>query len=90
MVERLQGTITSLAKHELKLMLVAYPDACRACRNMQARVFDPVDAPPVPLKECLTPPCRCRYEVYDPRSVVSRLLGAGVDAVRRVADHVRS
>jgi hypothetical protein len=70
-----------LARQGLKVMLVAHPDACRICRNLQGRIFDPPAAPPLPLEECLTPPCRCRYEGYDARSVVSRLLRAGVNAV---------
>jgi hypothetical protein len=70
-----------LAKQGLKVMLVAHPDACRICRSMQGRIFDPLTAPPLPLEECLTPPCRCRYESYDARTVVSRLLRAGVNAV---------
>jgi hypothetical protein len=71
-----------LAKQGLKVMLVAHPDACRICRNLQGRIFDPLTAPPLPLEGCLTPPCRCRYESYDARTVVSRLLRAGVNAVR--------
>lgn len=76
-----QAVQVDLAKQGLKVMLVAHPDACRTCRNMQGRIFDPLGAPPLPLEECLTPPCRCRYEAYDARSVVSRLLKAGVRAV---------
>ena len=70
-----------LARQGLKVMMVAHPDACRICRNLQGRIFDPLLAPPLPLEECLTPPCRCRYEGYDARSVVSRLLRAGMNAV---------
>lgn len=83
MIENVQARLVGLGGHDLKVMFVAYPDACRACRSLQARIFDPGDAPPLPLKDCLTPPCRCRYERYDPRSVVSRLLRAGVDAVKQ-------
>lgn len=72
-----------LANRGLKAMFVACPDACRACRSMQGRVFEPLEAPALPLRECLTPPCRCWYEGYDPRGVVSRLLRAGVDAAKR-------
>ena len=78
---RFQQTGVDLARQDLKLMLVAHPDACRICRNLQGRIFDPSAAPPLPLEGCLTPPCRCRYETYDARSVVSRLLRAGVKAV---------
>lgn len=82
MAEYLQEPLVGLAKQGLKVMLVAHPDACRACRSLQGRIFDPLVAPALPLEECLTPPCRCRYEAYDARSVVSRLLSAGVDAVK--------
>jgi hypothetical protein len=72
----------AVAKQGLKVMFVAHPDACRVCRGLQGRIFDPLEAPPLPLEGCLTPPCRCRYERYDPRLVISRLLSAGVDAVK--------
>jgi hypothetical protein len=78
---RVQEMPVDLAKQGLKVMLIAHPDACRICRNLQGRIFDPLAAPPLPLEECLTPPCRCRYEGYDARFVVSRLLRAGVNAV---------
>jgi hypothetical protein len=71
-----------VAKQGLKVMFVAHPDACRVCRGLQGRIFDPLEAPPLPLEGCLTPPCRCRYERYDPRVVISRLLSAGVNAVK--------
>jgi len=81
MADSLQEILVDLAGRGLKVMFVAYPDACRACRKLQGRVFGPLEAPPIPVKVCLTPPCRCRYEAYDPRVVVARLLAAGVDAV---------
>jgi hypothetical protein len=73
--------LTSVARQGLKVIFVAQPDACRACRRLQGRIFDPLKALPIPVSDCLTPPCRCRYEGYDARSVVTRLLTAGVDAV---------
>lgn len=82
MVENVQEMLVNLAEQGLKVLFVAHPDACRACRTMQGRIFDPLTAPALPLEGCVTPPCRCRYEGYDPRSVVSRLLNAGVDAVK--------
>jgi hypothetical protein len=82
MAENIQEMPVDLAQQGLKVLYVARPDACRACRAMQGRIFDPLTAPALPLEGCLTPPCRCRYEGYDPRSVVSRLLRAGVDAVK--------
>lgn len=82
MSENVQGMLISLAKQGLKVMFVAQPDACRVCRSLQGRIFDPLEAPPIPVRQCLTPPCRCRYEGYDVRSVVERLLIAGVHAVK--------
>jgi hypothetical protein len=82
MAERVQEVLVDLAQRGLKVMFVARPDACRACRRMQGRVFEPREAPKLPLEECLTPPCRCRYEGYNPERVVSRLLSAGMNAVR--------
>ncbi len=82
MADSLQEILVELADRGLKVMFVAYPDACRACRKLQGRVFDPLEAPPIPVPECLTPPCRCRYDTYDPRAVVARLLDAGVNAVK--------
>jgi hypothetical protein len=82
MADSLQEILVDLADRGLKVMFVAYPDACRACRKLQGRVFDPLEAPSIPVDECLTPPCRCRYEAYDPRVVVAKLLAAGVDAVK--------
>jgi len=80
--ENVRETPIAVAKQGLKVMFVAHPDSCRVCRGLQGRIFDPREAPPVPLEECLTPPCRCRYEWYDPQLVISKLLGAGVDAVK--------
>ncbi len=80
--ENVRETSIAVAKQGLKVMFVAHPDSCRVCRGLQGRIFDPLEAPPVPLDECLTPPCRCRYEWYDPQLVISKLLGAGVDAVK--------
>lgn len=83
MAEHAEQRSVDESGHRLKVMFVACPDACRACRSLQGRVFDPRQAPSVPLRECLTPPCRCRYEGYDPQGVVSRLLSAGVEAVKQ-------
>lgn len=82
MAGNVQEMLSALAEQGLKVMFVAYPDACRACRKLQGRTFDPMEAPPIPVKDCLTPPCRCRYEGYDPRAVIARLLTAGVDAAK--------
>ncbi|MDH4209332.1 MAG: hypothetical protein OEV76_10695 [Anaerolineae bacterium] len=83
MAERAEEWSVEASGRRLKVMLVARPDACPACRSLQGRIFDPRQAPSLPLGECLTPPCRCRYEEYDAQRVVSRLLSAGVQAVKQ-------
>jgi tetratricopeptide (TPR) repeat protein len=77
-----QQLLTELARQDLKARLVARPDACPACRKLHGRIFDPLEAPSIPVEECLTPPCRCRYEGCDPRSTVDGLLRAGITAVK--------
>lgn len=73
--------LTRLTKQGLKARFLARPDACPACRKLHGRIFDPLEAPPIPVKECLTPACRCRYEGCDPTAAVARLLRAGMAAV---------
>jgi hypothetical protein len=73
--------LTELARHDLKARFVARPDACPACRKLHGRIFNPLEAPSIPIEGCLTPPCRCRYEGCDPRSTVGSLLRAGMTAV---------
>lgn len=81
MGEHSQQVLTELTRQGLKARFVARPDACPACRKLHGRVFEPLEAPPIPVKDCLTPPCRCRYEGCDPRSTVESLLTAGIAAV---------
>jgi len=81
MGEHSQQVLTELTRQGLKARFVARPDACSACRKLHGRVFEPLEAPPIPIKDCLTPPCRCRYEGCYPRSTVESLLTAGIAAV---------
>lgn len=81
MGEHSQQVLTELTRQGLKARFVARPDACPACRKLHGRVFEPLEAPPIPIRDCLTPPCRCRYEGCDPRSTVESLLTAGIAAV---------
>jgi hypothetical protein len=83
MAEHVEEWSVEAPGRRLKVMFVARPDACRACRSLQGRIFDPRRAPALPVMQCLTPPCRCRYEEYDPQRAVSRLLSAGVQAVKQ-------
>jgi hypothetical protein len=82
MSDHSQELLMELVQQGLKARFVARPDACPACRKLHGRVFDALDAPPVPLEECLTAPCRCRYEPCDPSSTVERLLRAAIAAVK--------
>jgi hypothetical protein len=82
MDDHLQEMLAELVQEGLKARFVARPDACPACRKLHGRVFDPMEAVPLPVEECLTPPCRCRYEACDPTSTVERLLRAGIAAVK--------
>ncbi len=82
MGEHSQQVLTELTRQGLKARFVARPDACPACRKLHGRVFEPLQAPSIPIIDCLTPPCRCRYEAYDPRSAVESLLSAGIAAVK--------
>jgi hypothetical protein len=81
MKEYLQEALTGLAQRGLKARFVACPDACPACRKLHGRVFEPLEAPLIPVQRCLTPPCRCRYEGCDPRSTIESLMKAGIAAV---------
>jgi len=81
MGEHSQQVLTELTRQGLKARFVARPDACPACRKLHGRVFEPLEAPPIPINDCLTPPCRCRYEGCDLRSTVGSLLTAGIAAV---------
>ncbi len=76
-----QDVLIGLTKQGLKARFVAHLDACPTCRKLHGRVFDPLEAPPIPVKGCLTPPCRCRYEGCDPSAAIGRLLRAGMIAV---------
>jgi hypothetical protein len=57
--------------------VITAPDSCPACLAMTGQVYDPNDAPLIPIDHCVTPGgCRCAYGMvmaYD----VSRSLGVG-------------
>jgi hypothetical protein len=82
MDEYFREVLSGLARRGLKARLVARPDACTVCRNLQGRVFEPLEAPSIPVEGCLTPPCRCRYESCDPRSAIASLMKAGIAAAK--------
>jgi hypothetical protein len=39
----------------------AMEDACDPCRALHRKVYTPNEAPPIPVSECETGPCRCDY-----------------------------
>jgi hypothetical protein len=56
--------------------------ACPAARALLDQRFLSRDAPPLPLKDCGTPQCECRYEHYDDRRKGNRRahdLGVSID-----------
>ena len=61
-----QRTVNNANKSGAKVEFYASPDACLACRALLGKVFDPVDAPIIPLLECQSPPCRCDYVAVYP------------------------
>jgi hypothetical protein len=56
-----QRTINDAIKYGVQVEFYASPDACLACRALLGKVFEPADAPAIPLPECQSPPCRCDY-----------------------------
>lgn len=82
MSENVDELLTELVRQGLKARLVARPDACPACRKLHSRIFEPLVAPSIPIRDCQTPPCRCRYEGFDPRPLIESLLSAGIAAVK--------
>ena len=81
MNEYLRELLTRLANQGLKARFVAHPDACSTCRKLHGRILEPLEAPSIPVRGCLSPPCRCRYEGCDLRPAVASLLTAGIAAV---------
>ena len=46
--------------------------ACAEARALQGQRFLSREAPPLPLKNCGSPQCECRYEHYDDRRTQAR------------------
>jgi len=62
--------------------VVAGRHACAAARALRDQRFLSRDAPPLPLKNCGSPQCECRYEHYDDRRKGNRRahdLGVSID-----------
>ncbi len=82
MRQNVDELLTELVRQGLKARLVARPDACPACQKLHSQIFEPRVAPSIPIRDCQTPPCRCRYEGFDPRPLIESLLSAGIVAVK--------
>jgi len=58
------------------------PRACPQARALQGQRFLSREAPPLPLKNCGSSQCECRYEHYDDRRQLGRRardLGVSID-----------
>jgi hypothetical protein len=56
--------------------------ACGAAKALRNQRFLSREAPPLPLKDCGSPECECRYEHYDDRRLRGRRareLGVSID-----------
>jgi len=57
----LKELLRDLRNHGAKAEFFAEPDACPACRALAGRVFDPGEAPVIPVPRCKNETCRCDY-----------------------------
>jgi hypothetical protein len=57
----LKELLRDLRNHGMKAEFFAEDDACAACRSLAGKVFDPRDAPVIPLRGCQNDACRCDY-----------------------------
>lgn len=57
----LKELLRDLRNHGARAEFYAEKDACPACRALAGKVFDPRDAPPIPVRNCRHKKCRCDY-----------------------------
>jgi hypothetical protein len=57
----LRELLRDLRNHGMKAEFYASDDACSVCRALGGKVFDPRDAPTIPMPDCLNDTCRCDY-----------------------------
>ena len=57
----LRELLRDLRNHGMQAEFYAEDDACRVCRSLAGKVFDPRDAPPIPVRDCRNETCRCDY-----------------------------
>lgn len=79
-----RDTISRLARAGAWICLVVQDDACPACMAHKGRFYSPEQAPHLPIPDCTSPFCRCRFEAVDPvsRLAVSELVARGAQLVR--------
>ena len=56
-----QRTINDAIEHGALVEFYAAPDACLVCRVWLGKVFDPHEAPVIPVPDCTNRACRCDY-----------------------------
>jgi hypothetical protein len=57
----LRELLRDLRNHGVKAEFYAEDDACVVCRALAGKVFDPREAPTIPMRDCLNETCRCDY-----------------------------
>ena len=57
----LKELLRDLRNHGAKAEFFAENDACLPCRALAGKVFDPRDAPVIPVRNCRNDRCRCDY-----------------------------
>lgn len=57
----LKELLRDLRNHGAKAEFFAEKDACPACRALAGKVFDPREAPVIPVPRCKNDTCRCDY-----------------------------
>jgi hypothetical protein len=57
----LQRTIDAASAHGVLVEFYAVPDACLVCRALLGKVFEPRNAPVIPVPDCTNETCRCDY-----------------------------
>ncbi len=79
-----RDTLLRLTRAGAWVRLVIQEDACPICAQHKGRLYPPEQAPRLPIRECTSPLCRCRFEAIDPSSKlsVSELVMRGAQLVR--------
>lgn len=79
-----RDTRLRLARSGAWMRVVVQDDACPACMAHKDRVYSPEQAPHLPIPNCTSPLCRCRFEAVDPVSnlTVPELVARGAQLVR--------